>query len=227
MTLKGYPSEILNTDVLVVGGGGAGMMAALEASQKGCRVTVVDKGIPSRECATLMAKQLAAAGPWSYPDDSPEKHSQDTLASGGFINNRSLVKVFVTEASSTIQVLESMGMLFERDASGKTFLSGGQPPGHSYPRSLTYKETTGKMIIAALRRQAMIKGIQMLPDILTTRLLVEDNRVKGALCWNIASGEMKLIFSKAVVLSTGGCGQLYPMTSNPEQSTGEGLYPRI
>ena len=222
MTFQKQLAEILETDVLVVGGGGAGMMAALEACQKGCRVTLVDKGIPSRECATLMAKQLAAAGPWSFPDDSPERHMEDTLASGCFINDRALVRVFVNQAPSTIQALEAMGMLFEREVSGKTFLSGGQPPGHSYPRSLTYKESTGKMIINALRRQSMKKGIQMLPDILTTRLLVDENQVRGAIFWNIAKGEMGVIRSRAVVLATGGCGQLYPMTSNPEQSTGEG-----
>jgi fumarate reductase (CoM/CoB) subunit A len=222
MTFQKQLAEILETDVLVVGGGGAGMMAALKARQKGCRVTLVDKGIPSRECATLMAKQMSAAGSWSYPHDSPERHMQDTLASGCFINNRALVRVFVTEAPSTIEDLERMGMLFERDAPGKTFLSGGQPPGHSYARCLGYKETTGKMAVDALRRQAMRDGVQMIPDVLTTRLLVEENQIRGVACWNVAKGEMDLIQAKAVVLATGGCGQLYPMTSNPEQSTGEG-----
>jgi fumarate reductase (CoM/CoB) subunit A len=215
-------TNILNTGVLVVGGGGAGMMAALAASQQGCRVTLVDKGIPSRECATLMAKQMAAAGPWSYPHDSPEKHMKDTLASGCFINNRDLVRVFTTHAAATIEDLERMGMFFEREPFGKGFLSGGRPAGHSYPRSLTYKETTGKMVIDALRRQAMRGGIEMIPDVLITRLLVEENQVVGAVCWNSARGEINLIQSKAVILATGGCGQLYPMTSNPDQSTGDG-----
>ena len=222
MTIKSSSLTILVTDVLVVGGGGAGMMAALGASPKDCRVALVDKGIPSKECATLMAKQLAAAGPWSYPHDSPEKHMEDTLTSGCFINNRDLVQVFVTQAASTIEDLERMGMLFEREGSGKGFFPGGQPAGHSYPRSLGYKETTGKMIVDALRRQAIRRGIRMIPDILTIRLLVEGNQVRGVACWNIASGEIEVIQSKAVVLATGGCGQLYPMTSNPDQSTGDG-----
>ena len=222
MTNKKPSLDILDTDVLVVGGGGAGMMAALAIAQQGCRVTLVDKGIPSKGCATLMAKQMAAAGPWSYPQDSPEKHMQDTLASGCYINNRALVQVFVTQAASTIEELERMGMLFEREASGKGFFPGGQPAGHSYPRSLTYKETSGKMVIDALRRQAMRRGIQMVPDVLTIRLLVEENQIRGAVCWNITRGEIEVIQSKAIVLATGGCGQLYPMTSNPDQSTGDG-----
>ena len=220
--MKKPPVDILDSDVLILGGGGAGMMAALAASQKGCRVTLVDKGIPGKQCATLMAKQLAASGPWSFPHDSPEKHRKDTLVSGCFINNRALVEVFVNQAASTIQELEAMGMLFEREASGKTFLSGGQPPGHSYPRSLTYKETTGRMIIDALRRQVVRREIQMLSDRLVTRLLVEDGMVRGASVWNVASGEMEFIQAKTIVLATGGCGQIYPITSNPEQSTGEG-----
>ena len=149
------------------------MMAALEANQKSCKVTLVDKSIPSRACATLMAKQLAATGPWSYPNDFPEKHLRDTLISGCFINNKELVTVFVTQAGSTIRSLEEMGMLFERDHSGKTFLSGGEPPGHSYPRSLAYKEMTGKMIMDTLRRQAIKRDIRMLPDILVVRLLAD------------------------------------------------------
>lgn len=222
MTVKKPPMEILETGVLVIGGGGAGLMAALKASQRGCHVTLVDKAIPSKACATLMAKQLAAAGPWSYPDDSPEKHMEDTLASGCFINNRALVKLFVNQAATALEELEAMGMLFERESSGKTFLSGGQPPGHRYPRSLTYKETTGKMIIDALRRQAMRREIQMLSDRWVTRLLVEEGRVRGASVWNVAIGQVELIQAKAVILATGGCGQLYPITSNPEQATGEG-----
>jgi fumarate reductase (CoM/CoB) subunit A len=222
MTIKKPSLDILDTDVLVVGGGGAGMMAALAVTQQGCRVTLVDKGIPSKGCATLMAKQMAAAGPWSYPQDSPEKHMQDTLASGCFINNLALVQVFATQAASTIEDLERMGMLFEREVSGKEFFPGGQPAGHSYPRSLTYKETSGKMVIDALRRQAMRRGIQMVPDVLTIRLLVEENQIRGVVCWNIARGEINLIQSKSVILATGGCGQLYPMTSNPDQSTGDG-----
>ena len=213
---------ILETDVLVIGGGGAGMMAALAASRKGCRVTLVDKGIPSKECATLMAKQLAASGPWSFREDSPGKHREDTLVSGCFINDRALVDVFVNQAASVIEELEAMGMLFEREPSGKTFFSGGQPPGHSYPRSLTYKETTGKMIVDALRRQAFRKGIPLISDRLVTHLLTANGRIQGVLLWNIAGGEIEEIQCEALILATGGCGQLYPMTSNPEQSTGDG-----
>jgi fumarate reductase (CoM/CoB) subunit A len=222
LTIKKRSETLIETDVLVVGGGGAGLMAALEARQKGCRVTLVDKGIPSKSCATLMAKQLASAGPWSYPHDSPEKHLQDTLASGCFINNRALVQTFVTQAASTIDTLERMGMLFEREPSGEGFLPGGQLAGHSYPRSLGYKETTGKMIVDALRREAMRRGVLLVPDTLVTRLLVEDGQVRGVVGWNIARGEIDLIQSKALILATGGCGQLYPVTSNPEQATGEG-----
>jgi len=222
MTIKKKPVDVVKTDVLVIGGGGAGMMAALEAHNNGCEGILVDKGIPSRECATIMAKQLAAAGPWSYPFDSPEKHMRDTLESGCFINNMELVDLFVNQAAPTILCLEEMGMLFQRDQSGETFLSGGQPPGHSYPRSLFYGEITGKMIIDTLRRNALKQGITLLSDILVTRLLVEDARVKGALAWNVAHGDIQVLLANAVILATGGCGQLYPITSNPLQSTGEG-----
>jgi len=222
MTIKKQPTGVLHTDVLVVGGGGAGLMAALEASNNGCKVTLVDKGIPSRECATLMAKQLAATGPWFYPYDSPEKHMQDTLKSGCFINNMQLVNTFVNQAASTILYLEEMGMFFQRDHPGRTPLSGGQPPGHSYPRSLFYGEITGKMIIDTLRRNALKKEIMFLPDILVIRLLVEDGKIKGVASWNVAEGEVQIIAAKAVILATGGCGQLYPITSNPIQSTGDG-----
>ncbi len=222
MTIKEQQEDVLETDVLVIGGGGAGMMAALEANKNGCKVILVDKGIPTRECATLMAKQLAATGPWSYPHDSPERHMQDTLQSGCFINNMELVNVFVNQAAPTILCLEEMGMLFKRDQSGKTFLSGGQPPGHSYPRSLFYEEITGKMILDTLRRNALKKGIMIFPDIIVSRILVEDNKVKGVVSWNAAKGKIQIIIAKAVILATGGCGTLYPVTSNPIQSTGDG-----
>jgi len=158
---------------------------------------------------------------WSFPEDSPGKHREDTLVSGCFINDRALVDVFVNQAASVIEELEAMGMLFEREPSGKTFFSGGQPPGHSYPRSLTYKETTGKMIVDALRRQASERDPTDLRSAGDPSPHSEWTD-PGVLLWNIAGGEIEEIQCEALILATGGCGQLYPMTSNPEQSTGDG-----
>jgi len=211
----------LGCDVLVVGTGCAGYMAALEAARLGCSVLLVDKGLAGRNGCTVMAEQICAVLPSSAGGDSPEIHFQDTLRAGRGINDPELVRAMVETAPQSIALLVEMGVTFDRDERGGFLLD--EMNGHSYPRALFHADITGKLIVDALRGEALRFGITTLEDLMVTSLTTQGGRIAGAIGLDWAQARPVALRAKAVVLATGGAGQMYPLTTNPAQSTGDGI----
>jgi fumarate reductase (CoM/CoB) subunit A len=211
----------LETDVLVIGTGGAGLYAAIRAADEGARVVIWDKGLVGRSGSTVGGAGIAAVGPWSVPGDSPDVHFRDTWVGGSFLNEQTLVRVLVEESRERIMELEEWGLCFDREPDGQYVLDVAG--GHTYPRLLAISDRVGLQMTKVLRAQVMRRGVERVPDAMATRLLTRSGAVVGAMGLDLGAGELVWASAPAVILATGGIGQLYPITSNPVQCTGDGL----
>lgn len=211
----------IETDVLVVGSGGAGLWASIRAAEGGARTLLVDKGLVGRSGNTMMASGLSAVGPWHLPGDGPEVLLQDTLAGGQFLNNRELVRLLIEEAPKRVAELEEWGLTFDHEGDGRYFLL--QSGGHRYPRVLVRSDRVGLAIAKTLRRRALQIGVRLQEDTIVTALLTSGERVVGATAIDSRSGEFLVFAARAVVLATGGVSQLYPMSTSMASNSGDGL----
>ncbi len=211
------------TDVLMIGGGGAGAMAAYEASKHGVRVAVVLKGLPQRCGNTVLAPgAIAAVGDWHLPEDSQDLHFRDTVKGGSFMNEQRLVRVLVEESPGLILELERIGALWQRENDGVTYslrIDGG----HSFHRCPFLEDRTGREMLRALFGEVKRRNVPILSNMMVLKLLQKNGRVNGAVALNVESMEPVLIRSKATILGCGGGGNLYLNTTNPSGSTGDGF----
>lgn len=205
----------------MVGSGGAGLWAAIRATEAGARTLLIDKGLVGRSGNTVMASGLSVVGPWHLPGDGPEVLLQDTLAGGQFLNNRELVRLLIEEAPKRVAELEEWGLTFDREEDARYFLL--QSGGHSYPRVLVRSDRVGLAIAKTLRRRALQAGVKLQEDTIVTALLTSGERVVGATGIDNRSGELLVFGARAVVLATGGIGQLYPMSTSRASNSGDGL----
>ena len=213
--------KIIDTDVLVIGTGGAGLYAAIRASEAGQRATILDKGLVGRSGGTVSGAGVSAVGPWSEPGDSVDVHFRDTIVGGSYLSDQPLVRVLTAEAQDRVREMESWGLCFDKKADGRYVLD--RAGGHSYPRVMAISDRVGLQMTKVLRAQLLRQGIDRHPDVTTTRLLTQDGRVTGAMGVDLGNGEIVHFNALAVVLATGGIGQLYSVTSNPIKVTGDGL----
>lgn len=206
-------------DVLIIGGGGAAALAALEVKKAGLTVGMVTKESALVGGATIMA----AGGTCAVlsPGDSPETFRSDILRAGGHLNNEKLVKR-VTEGSVLgLLNLETHDFLLDRQDSD-TLRTINHGEGHTYPRGyLDRRETLG--LCHALSRALMRNEITLFPETVVSRLLVKENRVLGAVAMNFVTGKYQVFKAKAVILATGGLGALYKVTTNSPILTGDGF----
>lgn len=213
----------IETDVLVIGGGGAGAMAAYAASRDKVRVAVVLKGRPQRCGSTIMAPgAVAGVGDWHVPGDSRDLHFADTIRGGGFLGEQGLVRTMVEEAPQLIVELERIGALWQREADGSTYalrIDGG----HSFHRCPFLEDRIGREMLRTLFGELTRRNVRVVPDVLVLKLLRSaDGRVCGAVGLDLADGETVLFRSKSIVLACGGAGNLYWNTDNPTGITGDG-----
>ncbi len=218
MLLKRY-----ETDVLVIGGGGAGLRAALAAAEAGSAVMIVNKGPVSRSGITL-----TAAGGMQAPfhkDDSAEQYFQDTLRCGYGLGEPRLARILAEGACEAALELERYGARFVRNDDGTFAL--GKFPGQSQPRNLFVKGG-GIGIVAALNKACRENGsIRIVDDFFVTGLVKGESAgnpvVAGAMGLDLRNGEFALIRASAVILATGGCQWLWAVNDCPTDATGEGL----
>ena len=210
--------QTVNTDVLVIGAGGAGLRAAIEAKKYDLNVLLVSKSpVGYRNNTAVSGGALAAAGIGKESNDSPEVHFKDTIKAGRLINDRNLVRVMTQGAAQQVNDLIKFGVKFQK-TDGDLWV--GQIPGHMYPRHVV-SERRGISLTKPMREYAARIGIQFKEGILITRLLKAGNTVVGALGID-NEGQVCLFNAKSTILTTGGAGEVYLRTSNTVGSTGDG-----
>ena len=212
--------KTVNTDVLVIGSGGAGCCAAIEATKHDVHVTLVTKGLLGKSGATLTGDADFDVDSKSLhdlfgfqgtdPSDSQDKFFEDMVKGGKYLNDQTLVEVHVKEAPQRI----------------KDFIDWGIKPryifrssGHSYPRGVVIPGTDYQRI---LDRETKAAGVEIAEEIMVTDLLTDKGTVVGALALNIRTGDIIVYKANSVVLATGGLMRIYPITTAPEELTGDG-----
>jgi len=202
-------------DVLVIGGGIAGLWCAYHAAQKG-KVVVLNKG-SFAEANTFWAQGGMAAA--LAPSDAPEKHFADTVAAGAGLCDEEAVWVLVTEAPKQVLQLWQIGVPFDTDDGQLVLAIEGA---HSIGRiAHAYGDATGRAIMETLPKAAEDAGARLMERVTVVKLLASDGECVGALA--LRGDKVEIWRAKVTVLATGGCGQLFAVTTNPPAATGEGV----
>jgi fumarate reductase (CoM/CoB) subunit A len=215
--------EIRECDVLVIGSGGAGCRAAIEAKKSNLNVTIVSKGLTFKSgCTTLAEGGYNAAFGYVDVDDSVEAHFEDTMKGGAYLNDKKLVTILVNEAQDRLIELESYGAIFDRQESGKL----NQRPfgGQSFRRTCFQGDRTGHEMMMALKEEVIRQKIRTFDEIMITSLIMDkqNTSVIGACGLSLKTSKMIIFKAKSTIIASGGAGWLYPVTSNAIQKTGDG-----
>ena len=207
-------------DVLVVGAGGAGLRAAIEASGAGVKVGVVSKSLLGK-AHTVMAEGGVAAAMGNVDDrDNWRVHFADTMRGGQYLNNWRMAELHAKEAPARVRELEAWGAMFDRTADGRILQRNFG--GHRYPRLAHVGDRTGLEMIRTLQDHGVHQGIDFHMETTILTLLKDGDRCVGAFAYDRERGHFKLFHAKAVVLATGGIGRAYQITSNSWEYTGDG-----
>jgi fumarate reductase flavoprotein subunit len=213
--------EILSCDVLVVGGGGAGLRAAIAVAEShpGLRVAVISKVYPMRS-HTVSAEGGAAAV--IKPGDSLDAHAYDTISGGDWLSDQDAVEAFVKEAPEEMLRLEHWGCPWSREPDGHVAVRpfGGM----KVQRTWFAADKTGFHMLHTLFQTTLkYDGIRRFDESFVTRLLVDDGRCQGVVALEMATGQVRAITAGAVILCTGGCGKIFPFTTNANIKNGDGM----
>jgi len=212
------PLQTINTDVLVIGGGAAGLKAAIEAKKHAVNVVLLSESpIGFRNNTAISGGYFAATDIWKGTGDSPEIYFRDTITGGRFINDRKLVDVLACRATQQVYDLIQFGVNFERENED---LRVQHSPGHTYPRHVAGIKA-GISLTRPMREYATSKGVQFEEGILVTRLLKVGDVIAGALGID-NKGQVFVLKAKSTILATGGAGELYLRSDNTLDSTGDG-----
>ena len=207
-------------DVLVIGAGGAGLRAAIEAAASGVRVGVVCKSLLGK-AHTVMAEGGVAAALANVDDrDNWRVHFSDTMRGGQYLNNWRMAELHAKEAPDRVRELEAWGALFDRTRDGRILQRNFG--GHRYPRLAHVGDRTGLEMIRTLQDHGIHSGMDVHMECTVLSLLIDDGRVAGAFGYDREKGGFMLWPAKAVVLATGGIGRAFKITSNSWEYTGDG-----
>ena len=213
-----YPT--FEHDVLVIGAGGAGLRAAIEASAAGLSVGLVCKSLLGK-AHTVMAEGGMAAAMANVDDrDNWEVHFSDTMRGGQYVNNWRMAELHAKEAPDRVRELEAWGAVFDRTKDGKILQRNFG--GHRYPRLAHVGDRTGLELIRTLQDHGIHQGIEVYMEVTVVSLLKDGDRVVGCLAYEREHGRFRIFKAKAVILATGGVGRAYKITSNSWEGTGDG-----
>jgi succinate dehydrogenase flavoprotein subunit len=212
--------EIFEHDVLVIGAGGAGLRAAIEASAAGVRVGLVCKSLLGK-AHTVMAEGGIAAALANVDDrDNWKVHFADTMRGGQYVNSWRMAELHAKEAPDRVRELEAWGAVFDRTKDGRILQRNFG--GHKYPRLAHVGDRTGLEMIRTLQDHGIHQGIDVYMEHTILSLLKDGDRVVGAFGYERERGRFKIFRAKAIVLATGGIGRAYKITSNSWEYTGDG-----
>ncbi|MFX1579424.1 MAG: FAD-binding protein, partial [Promethearchaeota archaeon] len=207
-------------DVLVVGAGGAGCRAAIEASKHNLDVIMLSK--------ELLGKAHTAMAEGGYnvslgnvdPDDDPETHFKDTIVGGNYLNNQKLAEILVRNAPQRIFDLEDLGAVFDRTPEGKI---AQRPFGkQSWRRTAYASDRTGSEIMVTLVEGVRKSSVRVFDEVFATRLLVTNGKISGVCAVDLKYGDYLVFRAKSVVMATGGAGRIFSVTSNAQLDVGDG-----
>ena len=213
--------KTIQTDVLIIGSGGAGSRAAIEVDDAGLKATIVSKGLSFRSGCTGMAEGgYNAVFKTVDKDDSIDAHMFDTLKGGSYLNDKKLVEILVNESPKRLIDLENFGALFDRQESGQI----DQRPfgGQSYRRTCYQGDRTGAELLNALKEEIIKRDIECIEEVMITSLVSDGGQVIGATGLDLKDSNLIYFKTKSIILASGGAGQLYPVTSNTFQKNGDG-----
>ena len=212
--------EIKEHDVLVIGAGGAGLRAAIEASAQGASVGLVCKSLLGKAHTVMAEGGMAASLRNADPRDNWEIHFRDTIRGGKHLNNWRMVEIFCQEAAERVAELEEWGALFDRTKEG--LIAQRNFGGHRYPRLAHVGDRTGLELIRTLQNHGIHQGLDIYMECCIVELLKEGDQVCGAFGFWRESGQFVIFRAKSVILATGGLGKIFRVTSNSWEGTGDG-----
>src|SRR6516162_9540354 len=208
-------------DVIVIGAGGAGLRAAIEASALGAKTALVCKSLLGKAHTVMAEGGIAAAMGNVYPEDNWQVHFRDTMRGGKLLNNWRMAQIHAQEAPDRVLELEEWGALFDRTKDG--LILQRDFGGHRYARLAHVGDRTGLEMIRTLQHHAVANDIEVFMELKALRLLHDaDGTVSGMVGYWRASGEFVVFTARAVVVATGGIGKSWLYTSNSWETTGDG-----
>ncbi|HXM90898.1 MAG TPA: FAD-dependent oxidoreductase, partial [Candidatus Dormibacteraeota bacterium] len=213
--------EVREHDVLIIGAGGAGLRAAIEALAQGASVGVVCKSLLGKAHTVMAEGGIAAAMANVDPADNWKVHFRDTMRGGKFLNNWRMAQLHAQEAPERVRELEQWGALFDRTEKGEILQRAFG--GHTFKRLCHVGDRTGLELIRTLQDRGVQQGVDCYMECTITRLLMENGRVAGAFAYWRENGRFIVFKAKAVVIATGGIGKAWPITSNSWEYTGDGM----
>src|SRR5881275_1964491 len=215
------PYETHEHDVLIIGAGGAGLRAAIEALARGATVGVVCKSLLGKAHTVMAEGGIAAAMANVDRADDWRTHFRDTMRGGKFLNNWRMAQIHAQEAPERVSELEQWGALFDRTADGNILQRAFG--GHSFKRLCHVGDRTGLEMIRTLQDRGVHLGIDVYMECAITRLLKDGERVAGAFGYWRENGRFVVFRAKSVVIATGGIGKAWRITSNSWEYTGDGM----
>jgi succinate dehydrogenase / fumarate reductase, flavoprotein subunit len=213
-----YP--IHEFDVLVVGAGGAGLRAAIEASNAGCKTGVVTKSLLGKAHTVMAEGGMAAAMGNADDRDNYRVHFADTMRGGQYLNNCNMAMHHAKEAPARVKELEAWGAIFDRTKDGR--INQRNFGGHRYPRLAHVGDRTGLEMIRTLQDHGIHQGMEVFAETTIVKLLMDGGRCCGAFAYDRERGRFMVFHAKAVVLATGGVGRSFRVTSNSWEYTADG-----
>jgi succinate dehydrogenase / fumarate reductase flavoprotein subunit len=213
-----YPTH--EHDVIVIGAGGAGLRAAIEASAAGASVGLVCKSLLGKAHTVMAEGGIAAALANVDPRDNWKVHFADTMRGGQYVNNWRMAQLHAQQAPDRVRELEAWGAVFDRTKDGRILQRNFG--GHKYPRLAHVGDRTGLEMLRTLQDHGIHRGITVYMERTVVRLLLDGARAAGAVAYDREQGRFSVFRAKAVVLATGGIGKAYKITSNSWECTGDG-----
>jgi len=207
-------------DVLVIGAGGAGLRAAIEAANAGVTVGLICKSLLGKAHTVMAEGGMAAAMGNNDDRDNWKVHFADTMRGGQYVNNWRMAEIHAKEAADRVRELEGWGAVFDRTPDGR--INQRNFGGHRYPRLAHVGDRTGLELIRTLQDHTVYLGVTVHMEHTVIELLLDGERAAGAVAYDRERGRFHIFAAKAVILATGGAGRAYKITSNSWEGTGDG-----